>query len=125
MKPKLLIINQGKGGPDNEERTGFAALTKKNHDQGPHASPVQMENATKFFIKWLRQGQSPLRGFLQIVGAGGVFYSAATAEKVARAWVQETKISDDDAFACVLARSSTSSSSSNDPAPDDAKGLFD
>ena len=78
MKPHLEVLNGGKA--VRQQGKSLFAMTQKvaSKDKGA------VETAAAAIHDWLTNDGSAIRGFLQIMSWGGVFYSTMCSDKVAR-----------------------------------------
>ena len=92
LEPHLRVLNAGKGSQkDGEEEHSLSAL-KKRRVTPAAVVPTEpnIRAAAAALHAWLTAPKSALRGMLQVLGGGGAFFAGFAAEKVARAWVEES-----------------------------------
>jgi len=78
LSPSLAILNGGKREGDS------VGLWNLSSSGGQSKDEADVKEAAKVMYNWLNNGASPLRGFLAILSAGGMFFSAFALEKTAR-----------------------------------------
>ena len=122
--PFLEIINAGKGGESSDPPSGFAGLRRfQNEEKTKMPSPESRKKAAEAFYDFLKKDNTPLRGMLALLSAGGTFYVGAVAEKTARAWMAGERVQVQNFEAAVNARVRNMSAPVA-PAQDDTAGLI-
>ena len=79
-KPMLQVLNGGKATQTSIAGGSLFSLSKKKDKKDQAAVK---DAASKVYL-WLKNEKSAMRGFLQIMSWGGIFYSAMCSDKVAR-----------------------------------------
>ena len=78
-KPMLQILNGGKATQSIGGGSLFSLSQKKTKKEA-----TAVKDAASKVYQWLKNERSAMRGFLQIMSWGGVFYSAMCSDKVTR-----------------------------------------
>ena len=118
LSPHMAVLHGGK----SSEKA--AKVTMSTLGQQPSAIRTQeeVEKSAQVLYEWLLLDQSTLRGLISFLSQGGVFYSAAVAEKAARCYVKCAKQGKDEFIKSAVARLSKQEPA--EVAPDDTSILF-
>ena len=79
----LEVLNGGKASQTSGTSLFAAVQKKEKKDKGT------VKAAGGKVYEWLRNEKSAIRGFLQIMSWGGIFYSAMCSDKIARCAVDQ------------------------------------
>ena len=79
-KPMLQVLNGGKATQTSIAGGSLFSLSKKKNKK----EQVAVKEAASKVYQWLKNEKSAMRGFLQIMSWGGIFYSAMCSDKVTR-----------------------------------------
>ena len=82
-KPMLEVLNGGKASQTSGTSLFAAVQKKEKKDKAAVKAP-----AGKVY-EWLCNEKNAIRGFLQIMSWGGIFYSAVRSDKIARCAVDQ------------------------------------
>ena len=92
LLPHLQTLNFGKGSVHRgeQENVGLRGLRKRGRDDELKEFPSEadIDAAVVEVFAWLERSQSPLRGLLVVLSAGGLPYAAMAGERTLRAWIQ-------------------------------------
>jgi len=130
LKPILDMLNVGRGSQKQDRDTGSFREAKRQKTTGTssvHAyTEAQVLDATKKFHAWLSQDKSAFRGALYILSGSNTYYTAHTAEMVARACVHCKPLSLEEMCECMKARlTKPAEPQQTAHSSTDATGLFD
>ena len=130
LTPHLRILDMGKGSQSQKDTGSFrAAKRMRTTGSGTNVEPVteaDLRASAKAMHAWLRRDKTPLRSLLFLLGGGNTYYTAHTAEVVARACIRHKPITEEQFVEAVVTRSKSKEVvPETKSAGSDATGLFD